>query len=119
MLVQAPEPRVSQGRVAVTYSFLIESFAEYPQSVALGRARGSIAGRRSKVVCKVAGHALPELLLEPHGRYRVDCDIGFTLGEVPLHDIGDAAARVTIPMTLNGVSDETTFAYYFRREDAS
>jgi hypothetical protein len=119
MLAAPREPRIDKGHVAIRYSFLIESFAAYPQSVALGGARASIAGRRPKVVCQVSGHAFEELLLEPGGRYRVDCDLGFTLGEVPLKAIGDAAARITIPMTLNGVSDETTFAYYFRREDAS
>jgi hypothetical protein len=119
MLVQQREPRIDQGRLAVTYSFLIESFADYPQSLALGSARASIAGRRPKVVCKVAGHALAELLLQAHGRYRVDCDLGFTLSEVPLGALGDSTARITIPMTLDGVSGETTFSYYFLREDAS
>jgi len=121
MLVEPPahEPRIDNGNVAVRYSFLIESFADYPQTVALGRARASISGRRPKVVCKVAEHALGELLLEAHGRYRIDCDFGFTLREVPLGMLGDAVARISIPMTLNGVSDETTFSYFFRREDAS
>ena len=119
MLAHPQEPRVEKGRVAVTYSFLVESFASYPQSVALARASLTIANRHPKVVCGVAGHALDELLIEPRGRYRVDCEIAFSLSEVPLSSIGDATARLAIPMTLNGVSDETQFVYFFRREDAS
>ena len=119
MLVQQRQPRVDHGRVSVTYSFLIESFANYQQSVALGSARAEIAGRRPKVVCKVGDYALAELLLEAHGRYRIDCELGFTLQEVPLGQMGDSTANITIPMTLDGVSGEMTFSYYFRREDAS
>jgi len=112
MLVHPVEPRVDQGRVTVTYSFLIESFAEFSQSVGLGHATISIAGRRPKIVCSVGGHALEELILEPRGRYRVDCAFGFTLSEVPL-------ANISVPMTLNGASGAATFSYFFRREDAS
>lgn len=119
MLVQQREPRIDNGRVTVTYSFLIESFADYPQSLALGSARVSIAERRGKIVCKVGNHALAELLLEAHGRYRVDCDFGFTLAEVPLAALGDSTANITISVKLDGVSGEVTFSYYFRREDAS
>jgi hypothetical protein len=119
MFVHPQQPRVEHGRVAVTYSFLIESFASYPQSVALARASLTIANRHPKLVCSVAGHALAELLLEPGGRYRIDCEIAFTFREVPLSSIGDATARLVIPMTLNGVSDQTQFVYFFRREDAS
>ena len=119
MLVRQREPRIDNGRLTVTYSFLIESFADYPQPLALGSARVSIAERQPKIVCKVGNHALAELLLEAHGRYRVDCDFGFTLEEVPLDALGDSTAQITIPVELGGVSGETTFSYYFRREDAS
>jgi len=119
MLVQPHQPHTDEGRVAATYSFLIESFAEYPQSLSLGRARASIAGRRSEIVCRVGGRALAELLLQAHGRYRVDCDFGFKLSEIPLDAIGDATAHIAIPMMLDGESNEATFSYYFRREDAS
>ena len=119
MLLRQRQPRVDHGRVSVTYSFLIESFANYPQSIALGKAYAELAGRKPNVVCKVGNVALAELLLEAHGRYRIDCDLGFTLKDVPLERIGDATANITIPMTLNGVTAETTFSYYFRREDAS
>ena len=119
MLVRQREPQIDNGRVTVTYSFLVESFADYPQSLALGNARVTIAGRKPKIVCKVGNHALAELLLEAHGHYRVDCDFGFTLEEVPLGALGDSTANITIPMKLDGVSGEATFPYYFRREDAS
>lgn len=119
MLVNPEQPRVDAGRVTATYTFLIESFAEYPQSAALGRATLSIAGRQPKIVCSVAGHALEELILEPRGRYRVDCAFGFTLTEVPLGKLGDAVARISIPLIVNGESDEATFSYYFWHEDAS
>lgn len=119
MLVHPEQPRVDDGRVSATYSFLIESFAEYPQSAALGRAKLSIAGRQPKIVCSVAGHALEELILEARGRYRVDCAFGFTLTEVPLAKLGDATARISIPMTLNGAIAEIAFSYFFVREDAS
>lgn len=119
MLVHPVQPRIDDGRVTATYSFLIESLAEYPQSVALGQATLSIAGRQPKVVCSVAGHALEELILEARGRYRIDCAFGFTLTEVPLAKIGDAVARINVPMTLGGRNDQIPFSYFFLREDGS
>jgi len=119
MLVGQREPRIENGRVSVTYSFLIESFADYLQSVALSSARAHIAEHPASVSCKVGGHALDELLLEAHGRYRIDCDLAFTLAEIPLDKLGDATARITIPMIVSGMSRETTFSYFFRSEDAS
>ena len=119
MLVHPQQPRVRDRHVTATYSFLIESFAEYPQSVALGHATLRIAGRQPKVLCSVAGHALEELILEPRGRYRVDCLFGFTLEEVPLAKLGDVVARIAIPVTLNRERGEAKFSYYFWREDAS
>jgi hypothetical protein len=119
MLVRQQEPRIDKGHVAVRYSFLIESFADYPQSLSLGSARASIRGRRPKIVCKVGNYTPAQLVLEAHGRYRIDCDFGFTLSEVPLDTLGDSTALITIPMTLDGESGEATFSYYFRREDAS
>ncbi|HYQ03781.1 MAG TPA: hypothetical protein VER96_34140 [Polyangiaceae bacterium] len=119
MLVRQREPRVKNGRVTVTYSFLIESFADYPQSVALAGARARIAEHPASVRCKVGDQVLDELLLEARGRYRVDCDLAFELAEIPLDKLGDVTARITIPMTLGGEPRETTFSYFFRSEDAS
>jgi hypothetical protein len=119
MFVMPREPRLENGRVSVTYSFLVQNFAAQAQSLLLGQASLTLAHRHSKLDCRVAGHALPELLVEPRGRYRVDCEIAFTLRELPLGTVGDRTARISIPAVLDGVEGALGFEYFFRREDAS